>query len=153
MAFYEWKDEYACGIKGIDDQHKIIIKLMNKLYEAIRNGEDARIMKEVFIELLEYANYHFGLELKLFKKYRFIDEAKHIEEHNHFIEKIKTLMIHDYLNSSVASLETLDYLKKWFSNHMLKTDMEYCKYFIYKEMTNDIENDIKTENTLGKRFY
>jgi hemerythrin-like metal-binding protein len=152
MAFYEWKDEYRCGIAGIDDQHKIIVKLMDKLHAGISGAAAPAELKDVFIELLEYANYHFGLELKLFRKYRFIDEAKHVEEHNHFIDKVKTLMIHDYLGTGATALETLDYLKKWFSNHMMKTDLEYCRFFQYKELAAQIETEVAADSELLKRF-
>jgi hemerythrin-like metal-binding protein len=66
MAFFDWKDEYSGGITDIDDQHKVIINLMNELYDAIRFKKEETIIKNVFIELLKYANYHFNLENELF---------------------------------------------------------------------------------------
>jgi hemerythrin-like metal-binding protein len=153
MEFYTWKDEYASGINGIDNQHKVILKLMSKLHESITVNSKPEVMKHIFIELLEYANYHFGLEMRLLKTHNYMDKQKHIEEHEHFINKVKTLMIHGYLNNNTAPLETLEYLKKWFTNHMLKTDMEYCKYFIYKEINKDVEQEIVQENLLLKKIY
>jgi hemerythrin len=34
MAFFEWKDEYSTGLGAIDDQHKVIVRLMNALFIA-----------------------------------------------------------------------------------------------------------------------
>ena len=124
MGFYDWKEEYSCGIKGIDNQHKVILELMAKLHNEIEGNFSAENMRGILVELLKYANYHFELELKLFKKYHYIDDQKHIEEHNHYIEKVKSFMIHGFLNSKQLPLETLEYLKKWFTNHMMKTDKD-----------------------------
>ena len=153
MEFYCWKDEYSTGINGIDNQHKIILKLMSQLHKAILDKKENKIMKEIFIELLEYANYHFNLELRLLKTHKYMDKENHIEEHDHFINKVKTLMINGYFNDKASPIDTLEYLKKWFTNHMLRTDMEYCKYFIYKELNKEVENDIITENNLLKKMY
>jgi hemerythrin len=139
VAFFEWKEEYSGGIDGIDDQHKVIIRLMNELFEAIRYEKGEAITKGVFIELLKYANYHFGLESDLFNKYHYDERAEHIGQHEHFIGKIKNLMINEYLTARDVQLETLHYLRGWFQEHMLKIDMEYCRYFTFREVMAEIE--------------
>jgi hemerythrin-like metal-binding protein len=145
MAFFEWKNEYSGGITEIDEQHKVIIELMNELYDAIRFKKEETITKNVFIELLKYSNYHFNLEGQLFDKYQYEKEDQHINEHKHFIEKIKTLIINEYLTDHNIAIETLQYLKNWFQNHMLKTDMDYCEYFNGKEIMEEIDLFLKSD--------
>jgi hemerythrin-like metal-binding protein len=139
MTFFEWKDEYSGGIGSIDDQHKVIIDLMNQLFESIVQGKGESVTKSVFIELLKYANYHFGLEYELFNKYDYKEKAEHVEQHKHFIDKIKNLMIRNYLTEKNIQIETLHYLRGWFQDHMLKIDMEYCRYFNLKEILGEVE--------------
>jgi hemerythrin len=139
MAFFEWKEEYSGGIQGIDEQHKVILELMNELFDAIRYEKEEATIKKVFVELLKYANYHFGLEAELFEKYVYEEREEHVRQHEHFIQKIKDLMISDYLTDRNIALETLHYLRGWFQEHMMKIDMEYCRFFIFKEVMGEID--------------
>lgn len=139
MAFFEWKEEYSGGIESIDDQHKVMISLMNELYDSIVREKGERNTKNIFIELLKYANYHFGLENQLFAKYDYQEKAEHLEQHQHFIDKIRNLMLKNYLTEKKVEIETLHYLRLWFQDHMLKIDMEYCKFFRLKEVLAEVE--------------
>ena len=109
MPLFTWKDSYSCAIENID---------------AIQAGNSAAIVKDVFVELVRYANYHFELESQLFRMYHYEDETKHLEEHGFFIRKIRMLMICDYLTGKDDLLETLKFLIDWFTGHILKTDRE-----------------------------
>jgi len=146
VAFFEWKDEYSTGLDGIDGQHRIIVRLMNELYEAILAGRDREIMKRVYVDLLKYANYHFCLELQLFQRYRYAEERRHIEEHNSFIRKVESLLINDLVAEKNRSLDTLHFLRSWFADHMMKTDMEYCRFFQRKELMDEIEEYLRRED-------
>ena len=139
MAFFEWSQEYSVGLRAIDDQHKKIVDIMNELFDAIRYGKEEEAIRPVFVELLRYANGHFGKELELFERYHYVDEAKHVDEHNYFIGRVKSLMIQGYLSDRSVPLETLHFLKTWFTGHMLKTDVEYCRYFARQELMDEIE--------------
>jgi hemerythrin len=145
MAFFEWKDEYSSGIAGIDDQHKVIVRQMNELFEAIRYERDEAVIKGVFVELLRYAHYHFELEAELFTKHEYADKARHVKEHEHFIDKVKSLMVSGYLTDRNIPVETLQYLKSWFQDHMMKTDMEYCRFFNFKEVMDEVEAFIESQ--------
>jgi hemerythrin-like metal-binding protein len=146
MAFFDWKEEYSGGIDDVDKQHKVIIELMNGLFDAIRYEKGESTTKKVFVELLKYANYHFHLESELFKRYQYVQIDEHIHQHQHFIDKIKNLMISDYLTDRNIPLETLHYLKSWFQDHMLKIDLEYCRFFQSKELMNEIDEYLKSNS-------
>jgi len=85
------------------------------------------------------------LELSLFQQYHYERENEHKEEQNFFIKKIETLMINDYLTDKNVLIETLHFLRTWFENHILKTDMEYCRYFDHKELMDEIDKFIKAK--------
>lgn len=146
MAFFEWKEEYSVGIHRIDIQHIEIIRLMNELFEAIRKGKQDVIIRTTFIELLKYANYHFGLELKLFEKYRYKNEKRHIEEHRYFIDKVKELMDHEPVEGTTVALDTLHFLRSWFEQHMMAIDIEYCRYFSHMKLMDEIDLFLKSED-------
>lgn len=112
------------------------------LFKTKKNTE---IIKKIFIDLLQYASYHFSLEYDLFQIYKYEDEARHIDEHKFFIKKIETMMIRDYLTGKDNLKEALVFLVDWFSNHILKTDMDYCNYFRFKEVVEDVNTYISVK--------
>jgi hemerythrin len=38
--FVEWKQELSIGLQEIDEQHKILIRLLNELYQAITDDAE-----------------------------------------------------------------------------------------------------------------
>jgi hemerythrin len=129
MAFFDWKQEYSVGIAAVDEQHKRILQLINELVEAIRDAREDLIIDAVLDDLVDYSKKHFSLEAGVFKKYRYVDEAAHAKEHEHFIGKLQGLVRAAGEGRSCVPQETLDYLRDWFANHMLKTDMAYARSF------------------------
>jgi hemerythrin len=138
MTFFEWKDDYSVGIEGIDSQHKIIIMIMNELFQAIKNKTERIIIDDVINELVKYSIYHFDLEEKMFSKYRYNDKEKHLIEHEHFIEKIESIMMSNKNDDLDVSLDILYYLRNWFQNHIMETDMDYCKYLVFKDVLQEV---------------
>ncbi len=42
MLGYEWEEKYSVGIQSIDNQHKEIFRLLNKLFVALKSGQAAQ---------------------------------------------------------------------------------------------------------------
>ncbi len=143
MAFFDWKDEYSIGISVIDRQHRKILELINDLFESIRDAREDLIIKEVLDDLVDYSHYHFGLEKKLFDQYRYPRAEEHEREHYHFIDKLTSLMIGASLNKACVPLETMDYLRQWFSNHMVGVDRGYSSFFREIDKLEEIEEQYR----------
>jgi hemerythrin len=142
MAFFDWDDKYSVKIDAIDTQHKKIVELMNELFESIRDAREELIIKDVLNDLMAYTDYHFGLEAKLFEKFHYERSAEHLGEHRYFIEKIRNLMKDVEPSAQKAAMETMDFLRDWFRNHMLKVDIEYSRFFESKDVIKEIESTV-----------
>lgn len=55
MAAIQWTDEFSVRVKEIDEQHKKLINLFNKLNDANERGEGSNILSYVFFELVNYS--------------------------------------------------------------------------------------------------
>jgi hemerythrin len=140
MAFFDWKENFSVGVKAIDNQHKKILELINELVESIRDSREDKIIKEVLADLKEYTHYHFGLEKKLFEKYKYPKSIEHLKEHEVFIDKINLLIDGAEKMKECVPMETLDYLRDWFMKHMVGVDKNYSKYFESIGKIEEIEN-------------
>jgi hemerythrin-like metal-binding protein len=138
MAFFDWKDEYSIGIALIDKQHHKVIELINELFESIRDSRGDMIIREVLDDLLDYSRYHFSLEEELFEKYGYEKLETHVREHEHFTKKVDSLMVGAEMNKECVPYETLDYLRDWFANHILKEDAVYSRFFQQRNLIAEI---------------
>jgi hemerythrin len=139
MSFFEWKDEFSVKIPAIDGQHKRIIELMDELFEGIRENREDVIITEVLDDLSQYSERHFGLEAKLFRKFDYQKAKAHLAEHQLFLDRIAKLREEVKVNAQGASVATLDFLREWFQEHMVKIDSDYSSYFASKDLIQDIE--------------
>jgi len=145
--YFELSPQYFTGIEKIDNQHKKIVGLMNKLYDEIIMKNDDKNVDESILDLKLYAIFHFSTEENLFKKYKYdgpnLDE--HLKKHEEFSNQIG-LYLGDVSSSKIEiGYRMLEYLKNWLTAHILSTDMKFSAHLKksgYVEVTdNDMHYD------------
>ncbi len=60
--FIEWSGELSVGIEEIDEQHKVLVDLVNEMHDAIHRRRGSDVVKDVLSELAEYTKIHFAVE-------------------------------------------------------------------------------------------
>ena len=83
MSWIEWSPECNVNINKIDEQHKKLVGIINKLYEAL--ADETRIkelIRKVIEDLLDYTKYHFGTEEDLMRNSGHPNFLKHKAEHD-----------------------------------------------------------------------
>lgn len=137
MAYFQWNDSYNVGFQLIDDQHKILISIINDLYEAQRHGTLQTTIGETLDKLADYTIYHFSCEKELHEQYDYPKASEHLEEHDSFVEKVKDLQQELSKGSIVLSLKTMDFLKDWTITHILGSDKEFGEFVKQRELGFD----------------
>ena len=139
MSCAKWNDDYSLGIKAIDDQHKKLFGMINKLCSVLAEDGNPRtfmgkgvqdnITEEILGEMTDYASDHFFLEEKYFQEFHYEKMEEHMAQHELFRLKVHSLKADlDKRKESVA-METLAYLSNWFVEHILHFDREYVECF------------------------
>jgi len=130
---FKWKDSYKCNIKEIDEQHKKLFELGEKIADlASLNDEYDHYdeIMEIFNELKDYTAYHFKHEEELMKAYDYDNYESHKIEHDFFIKKLARLERKDLEGEqNKAVMELVSFVADWISGHILKTDMQYKDFF------------------------
>lgn len=128
VEMLQWKDEYSTGVPEMDEQHKELINIINKLSEGLNSGEGSDYIGEVLLMLANYVLTHFESEEKFMQEIGF----PKLEEHR----KIHVKFAQDFLGFSDAyqegetdiSGELSEKLKDWLINHIAGADQEYGKF-------------------------
>lgn len=126
---YEWKDEYCIGNDVIDEQHKTLFMICNRIERIFDDGDDAkdrRAAMEGIKFLKEYTLRHFANEEKIQEEVRYRDREAHKMVHDHFRMEVmayEAAMEQDqYSHKSV--IELLNMVKDWLVHHIMGMDQK-----------------------------
>jgi len=120
--FFKWDDSYSVGLQLIDEQHKNLINLINKLYDAFIKKEHQDIITEIVQELEDYTKYHFNAEEAIFTKSDIKIKSNHLKEHKEFISKVNEFKEKVNKNKGALTYELMSFLRNWLKNHILFID-------------------------------
>jgi hemerythrin len=124
MAFIDWTDANATGIEEVDEQHKRLFGILNRLHESVVKGKEQGELFAILDELIEYTVYHFQTEEKLFKEHGYPKYEEHKAEHDKLTNTAVDLQAQLREGSATISFELLDFLHDWLVDHTLDIDKE-----------------------------
>jgi len=122
MALITWSSMFSVGVGEIDNQHKKLIDLINQLNDAMQAGKSTDVLGKVLAELVNYTVYHFGYEESLMGQHKYEDSPAHKDEHKKFVATAGDFKKKFDSGSAVISVEIMNFLRDWLTNHIMKTD-------------------------------
>jgi hemerythrin len=124
MALLEWKEEYSTGIEDVDDEHKDLIDVINRLHELLL-ADDARLtVPAFFARLIDGVSAHFALEERIMGESEYPDLAAHREDHERLLDEIRDLVDAFAQAEEVDSVDLAMRLEPWFSHHFATHDLQ-----------------------------
>jgi hemerythrin-like metal-binding protein len=118
MAFLNWNESYAVGIKDIDFQHKKLFELINKLHNSLNNGHRRREVEVIINALSSYFDYHFTEEESLLKQINYPDMANYYQSNTELDEKLQTLKAQYGRSRTGSPILFANFLKGWLIEHI-----------------------------------
>ncbi|HEY4745318.1 MAG TPA: bacteriohemerythrin [Desulfuromonadaceae bacterium] len=139
-AFFVWNSSYSVGCDSMDQEHKRLVEIINKLYGAMRQGKGNETIGSILDGLVDYARTHFAHEERLMKDAGYAAYEEHKREHDSLTGHVLAIQ-EKYRSGTVLSLEVMSFVKEWLVNHIQGSDKRYGPY------VNKQEN--KQRNTLA----
>jgi hemerythrin len=131
----EWTTILGVGVSEIDDQHKKLIALINKLHDAMRAGQGKQVLEQTLQELADYTVYHFETEEKYMQQFKYPGYLKHKAAHAAFVKKVTDFQKDFAGNRLNVTLDLMNFLRDWVNNHIRETDKQYSALFNEKGLT------------------
>lgn len=126
----EWSDQLSVGIEEIDDQHKKLVAMLNKMNDAIHEHRGSEVTRPILNEIAEYTRVHFATEESLMRATNYPDYDVHKAQHEDLIAQVQDLQAKLDAGSHAISFELLHFLKTWLTKHIIESDKQYGPYFL-----------------------
>lgn len=141
-----WDPKFSIGIPLIDEQHKHLVELCNKLYTEIMesrskygNNNNAKWQIALAGTLKECVNYvatHFSSEEKLMKLVGYEQFAEHKNRHDEFTKKVLEISAGFNSMNFSDSIKFCKFLYDWVLSHIAHEDKLFVKKVIEYKQTN-----------------
>lgn len=64
---FTWSDDFSVHVQEVDEQHKVLVGLLNELHVAIIEHHGKTTSRDILDRLAEYTRTHFLLEESLMR--------------------------------------------------------------------------------------
>jgi len=117
FEIFPWDKNFETGIKLIDEQHKELVKILNRLAAHLASRSTPIVLNNIFDELTSYAQYHFKSEEAIWGEHFNDDDCfvDHQRTHASFIEQVTALKAEGdgVLDDVIAKI--VSFLSKWLA--------------------------------------
>ncbi len=120
----QWQDHFSIGVPLIDDQHKKLFQIADKLQSSHNTNAMYKEMGRSIVLLVDYTMQHFRTEEAFMKKIRFPKLETHQTEHRRIIKQLQEVLIKLKADKHVSPSELIEMTSNWIFDHTLQEDAQ-----------------------------
>lgn len=135
MSLLAWDRRYSVGVKILDDQHRILIGILNDFHEAMIFGRGESAAGPLLLRLRDHVREHFPTEERLMESAQFPHLGEHREQHRKLSEKVDEFAARHERGDHGMYISLLQFLREWQKCHLLQHDREYIQCMAEKGLT------------------
>lgn len=133
MTFFNFTPAMETSVQKMDEEHKVIIQLMNKLYDQNQKKSPKPELLKTLNELKDWTVKHFADEEEFMESIGYEKLTTHKAIH----KKLLTDFVKHYENFQKPQSLTLhadffEFLSVWLSAHIQHIDMQYSPKAVKK---------------------
>ena len=128
VSLMNWSDELLLHIDELDDQHRNLFLLINRLIVHKRTRGPREELLDLLQVLISYSQTHFRCEDHHMAASEYPLALSHSQEHHVFIQNINEFMTDYERNNRELSDKMLTFLRKWWMNHVAGSDQKFAKH-------------------------
>jgi len=132
MTLVKWYPKFNLNIELVDEQHKLLIKMINDLYDAMQAGKERAVLGTLLNKLGIYSSMHFAREEDYLERFGYPDINQHRKEHSNFERKVYKFESDFLEGKRDLSKEIMAFLAKWLINHIIKSDKRFVSFLQIK---------------------
>ncbi|MFH0933777.1 MAG: bacteriohemerythrin, partial [Pseudomonadota bacterium] len=118
-------DSHLVGVHEIDEQHRNLVYLVNRLNDALKHDESPEAVMQMFDELLVATTHHFETESRYMQQHNYPEQTEHEHEHAQLVTE--ALHMKGQLSRGGEQL-ALQSIKDWLLGHIVYSDKKLGAY-------------------------
>jgi len=126
--FFYWKEDYGVGLLEIDQQHRLLINLINDLYMAIHENKSTEATADFLTRLKEYTLMHFATEKEIMSGNNYPGLNDHLSQHKQMILKLAEVESKYVSGKLGLCSELIIFLREWLTKHICESDKALAEY-------------------------
>ncbi|HKW97162.1 MAG TPA: bacteriohemerythrin [Bryobacteraceae bacterium] len=124
MALFDWSENYGVHRPEIDGQHKRRFALAHKLHVAAVTGQGQEVLSKLLADFIAYTEGHFASEERLMLAKGYPAFVAHKIQHETIVDDLVDLQRKFELGRANLTLEVLQHLKTWLTEHIAGADQQ-----------------------------
>ncbi|MCK5100132.1 MAG: bacteriohemerythrin, partial [Desulfobacteraceae bacterium] len=142
----QWHESFSVGVKIVDEQHQNLFSLINELIVQTEADQQKEIIEKGLGDLMDYTDYHFKTEEKLFKIHP--GYKKHHDIHQGFIDKVSGFVSAFKTGHTDFKPAIVAFLIDWVKKHVLDIDKAYFQELGYSLTEETVESKERQSHPL-----
>ncbi|MDD3181976.1 MAG: bacteriohemerythrin [Alphaproteobacteria bacterium] len=123
MPLIEWSESLSVKSRLLDADHKRLIDVINKLYDASQKGSNHAGVETAMEQLLSLTKTHFIHEETLMRKSAYPQFIPHKIEHDRLIKQLEDFQKRYAAGQVGLSNESVAFLRTWLCEHITSVDV------------------------------
>jgi len=129
VALIKWRDSYSVGVDKFDQEHMLLVELINEMFTIVRDKGDVTTLTDAVEKLVDYTRGHFSDEEEALEKVNYPKLEEHKEIHANLLEQVVEFQEQIAAEGKDLRTDLYKFLRDWLINHILDEDMQYSEYF------------------------
>jgi hemerythrin len=122
-----WNQSYSVGVDNLDQDHRKLVDMINKLHEAMTTGQSNAVISPLISSLKEYSLTHFNNEETYMQQINYPNLEDQKKQHDIFVNKIKEFESELLKGNKMLATRVIPFLSNWLFQHIMNEDMKYSK--------------------------
>jgi hemerythrin-like metal-binding protein len=127
MALIVWDARLETGHRTIDEQHKSLVEILNRLHTAMKQGRGKGELEGILVFLKDYTVTHFATEEELMVKHSYSGKDRHQAIHADLVRQVAELVTKFQAGTGMLTLEVMNFLEDWLVKHIQAEDYAFAQ--------------------------
>jgi hemerythrin len=136
MAILSWHDQYLIGHALLDEEHKLLFRLINEFHTHWSENRDRHMIAEILNRLMKAGEQHFLNEERVMAQEGFPKLVDHRVVHEDLIDGIFKLNQELADKNRLLNHDITKFLKYWLVDHIVQCDRELGEFLARKQRTS-----------------
>lgn len=128
MVLGNWNNKYSVNNVIINDQHNRLLHILYRKERLVKKSSTAEDMVELLNEMADYGQEYFKSEERYMQRIGYPKLDSHKELHSNYSLEVLKFTVNQLDDEPDNPSEVLNFLTHWWTNHILKVDMDYSRF-------------------------